>query len=248
MACLVEANRHRTDAHDQCPTCQTRFVGVLSIAAAEARVRDARASSSITDCVATSELASACLEEGRYAEALRHYQNVLRQQLERFGPDHLQLAKTQANMGQVYKGIGEYAQALDMYKTALPVLEAILGHNHPDVASTYNKCATVPCMSTSLPKCVHVRMSVLMCSIGLVYSEQSKLVEALDYYKRSLKIYLRVHGPDHPNVATTQNNIGEVYREQAKFPEALKMYQKSLATNEKVFGPEHLLVAKTYNK
>ena len=43
-ACLVEANRHRKTAHDECPTCQTRFVGALSMGAAEARVRDARES------------------------------------------------------------------------------------------------------------------------------------------------------------------------------------------------------------
>ena len=93
-ACLVEANRHRTAAHDKCPTCQTRFVGVLSMAAAEARVRDTRASSSI-DCQAITDLARACAEQGRYAEALQHHRSVLRRQLARFGPDHLDVAKTQ---------------------------------------------------------------------------------------------------------------------------------------------------------
>ena len=81
-------NRHRKDAHDKCPTCQTRFVGALSMAAAEARVRGARASSSNIDCAATTELAQACSEQGRYAEALQHYHNVLRRVLEQLGPDH----------------------------------------------------------------------------------------------------------------------------------------------------------------
>ena len=93
IACLVEANRHRADAHDQCPTCRTRFVGALSMAAAEARVRDARASRSI-DCSATLELARACFEQGRYSEALQHNQNALRRQLKRFGPDHPYTAST----------------------------------------------------------------------------------------------------------------------------------------------------------
>merc|ERR1712216_301784 len=46
VACMVEANRHRKIAHDQCPTCEQRFAGALSMALAEARVRDNRASSS----------------------------------------------------------------------------------------------------------------------------------------------------------------------------------------------------------
>ena len=94
IACLVEANRHRTTAHDKCPTCQTRFVGALSMAAAEARVRDARKCSSNIDCAATAELAQACVEQGRYAEALQHSHNVLRRQIKQFGPDHLDVAKT----------------------------------------------------------------------------------------------------------------------------------------------------------
>ena len=93
-ACLVEANRHRSNAHDQCPTCKTRFVGALSMAAAEARVRDARASSSNIDCAASTDLAQACAEQGQYPEALQHYRQVLRGQLKHFGQDHPAVANT----------------------------------------------------------------------------------------------------------------------------------------------------------
>ena len=58
------------------------------MALAEARLREARASRSDNDLAATSELAQACLEQGRYDEALGHYRNVLRQGLELFGHDH----------------------------------------------------------------------------------------------------------------------------------------------------------------
>ena len=91
IPCLVEANRHRKEAHAECPTCKTRFVGELSMAAAEARVRDAHASRSDIDLV-TSELATACLEQGRLPEALQHYRKVLTRQLEEFGPDHPNVA------------------------------------------------------------------------------------------------------------------------------------------------------------
>ena len=94
VRCMVETNRHRTIAHDQCPTCKQRFVGALSMALAEARVREARVSRSDNDRTATSELAQACLEQGRYDEALGHYRNVLRQGLKLFGHDHPDTAIT----------------------------------------------------------------------------------------------------------------------------------------------------------
>ena len=64
------------------------------MAAAEARVRDARASSSNIDCAASSELAQACAEQGRFLEALQHYRKILRRQLKHFGPDHPDVATT----------------------------------------------------------------------------------------------------------------------------------------------------------
>jgi hypothetical protein len=66
---MVEANTHRKIAHDQCPTCKQRFVGALSMALAEARVRETRESRSDINCEAVSELAQACLEQGHYDEA-----------------------------------------------------------------------------------------------------------------------------------------------------------------------------------
>ena len=94
VACMVKANRHRKVAHDECPTCEQRFVGALGMALAKARVREIRASSSDIDCRATSNLAQACLEQGRHDEALGHYRNVLRRTLQRFGHDHPDVATT----------------------------------------------------------------------------------------------------------------------------------------------------------
>ena len=98
VTCMVKANRRRTIDQDQCPTCEQRFVGALSMALAEARVRQARASSSDIDCIATSELAQACHEQGRYNEALGHYRNVLRQSLLIFGPEHPTVATTKVHL------------------------------------------------------------------------------------------------------------------------------------------------------
>ena len=94
VACLVEANRHRKSAQHECPTCKQRYVGALGMAAAKARVQDARASSTGMDWAATSDLAQACAEQGHYDESMRHFQNVLKSQLKRVGRDHPAVSTT----------------------------------------------------------------------------------------------------------------------------------------------------------
>ena len=88
----------------------------------------------------------------------------------------------------------------------------------------------------------------MLCSIGSVLDDQGKYSEALEYCKKSLENKIKVHGPDHPLAADTQNNIAIVFRQQGKYPEALEMYEKALKTRVAMLGPEHPLVATTQNK
>ena len=73
--------------------CQRRFVGPLALAAAEARAPRAKSRSN-ADEEATHNLAQACCEQGRHAEALRLWGGNLKRQLNRFQPDHLTVAST----------------------------------------------------------------------------------------------------------------------------------------------------------
>ena len=139
VTCMVKANRYRTIDHDQCPTCEQRFVGALSMALAEARVREIRASRSDMSIEATSNLASACLEQGRYDEALGHYRNVLRHGLRRFGHNHPDVAMTYGNMGCVYDSMGDFPKALECHNRDLEIKLRVFGPEHLLVADTKNK-------------------------------------------------------------------------------------------------------------
>ena len=48
-----------------------------------------------------------------------------------------------------------------------------------------------------------------------VASWQGKLEVAIELYKKALIIYKKVHGDEHPYVATAMNNIALVYQDQA---------------------------------
>ena len=64
-------------------------------------------------------------------------------------------------------------------------------------------------------------------------------------YQRSLAIFEKALGPEHPDVATVLNNLAELYRAQGKYAEAEPLYKRALAIREIALGPEHPDVAQS---
>ena len=89
----MEANKHRQDAHDTCPTCKQPFVGALQMAAAKARVRTTRMDRNF-DAAAVTNLANALFQKGRYEEALDLFRKVLEFAQQHLGCDHRLVAPT----------------------------------------------------------------------------------------------------------------------------------------------------------
>ena len=53
------------------------------------------------------------------------------------GCRHLNVAKSYNGLGNVYKSLGRYQEALEMYTKSLDIKTRILGgDNHPDVTTT----------------------------------------------------------------------------------------------------------------
>jgi tetratricopeptide (TPR) repeat protein len=98
----------------------------------------------------------------------------------------------------------------------------LFGHDHIDVATSYN-------------------------NIGIVYGRQSKYDEAFEVHQKALEIRIKVveeltECHDHIDVAASHLNIGNVYQ-------ALGMYDEALAELEnclKVVGRDHMDVAESY--
>ena len=63
------------------------------------------------------------------------------------------------------------------------------------------------------------------------------------FSQRSLAIWEKALGPEHPRVAASLNNLALLYDAQGKYAEAEPLYKRSLAIWEKALGPEHPDVA-----
>eukprot|EP00002_Diphylleia_rotans_P034021 TRINITY_DN7281_c0_g2_i1.p1 TRINITY_DN7281_c0_g2~~TRINITY_DN7281_c0_g2_i1.p1 ORF type:complete len:512 (-),score=74.06 TRINITY_DN7281_c0_g2_i1:601-2136(-) len=83
--------------------------------------------------------------------------------------------------------------------------------------------------------------------LGSNFYDQDSYEQALEYYERSLAIYLKTVGEEHPNVATLYNGIAAVYDSQGRYEEASMYHHKSLLLRTKVLGESHSSVAESYN-
>jgi len=91
------------------------------------------------------------------------------------------------------------------------------------------------------------RLAVTLNNLASLYETQGRYAEAERLYRRSLEIYEKALGPDHPSVGTLLNNLGELYRAQGRYAETEPLFRRSLAIREKVLGPDHPDIGTTLN-
>ncbi len=76
---------------------------------------------------------------------------------------------------------------------------------------------------------------------------QGRYAEAEPLTKRSLTIYEKALGPEHPNVASGLNNLALLYKAQGRYAEAEPLFKRALVIQEKALGPDHPDVATSLN-
>ncbi|MFC7730660.1 tetratricopeptide repeat protein [Actinomadura keratinilytica] len=113
---------------------------------------------------------------------------------------------------------GEYQRAHTMLTTAVALVEAALGPDHPDVA-------------------------IPLANLASTYSDLGRAAEALPLEKRVLALTEKALGPDHPTVAICLGNLADTYRTLGRSAEALPLFERALAINEAALGSDHLAVA-----
>ena len=87
----------------------------------------------------------------------------------------------------------------------------------------------------------------LLSQLGDCETKFGSYDKALEYFEKSLAIYLKTLGGEHPSVATSYNNIGSTWDDKDEYDKALEYYEKSLAIYLKTLGGEHPDVATSYN-
>ncbi len=90
-------------------------------------------------------------------------------------------------------------------------------------------------------------LALLMARSGYYLHHRAAYDLAEPLYQRTLSIFEKALGPDHPSVGTSLNNLAGLYRAQGKYDLAEPLYQRSLSIREKALGPDHPDVGQSLN-
>ncbi len=167
------------------------------------------------------------------------------------------LAKGEAAVAHNYfdDAVKGYQRAIEQAREALPENSMILaGYLHQIAVLFYelgNYSAGIPPAEEAL-KIANVKASPLTLAsylnrLGILYDNQGKYSEAEPLYLRSLSIWERQLGADHPSVATSLNNLAGLYKLQGKYNEAEPLYLRSLEIDKRIYGADHPEIATDLN-
>ncbi|HTU89259.1 MAG TPA: serine/threonine-protein kinase [Gemmataceae bacterium] len=123
-------------------------------------------------------------------------------------------ASIRNTLGESYRYLGEYPQAIKQHERALTLREAQLGPDHPDTLIARNNLANA------------------FWAVG-------RTAEAIGLYEQNLKRYEAQLGPDHSYTLQASNNLAQAYRDAGRIADAIRMHEKNLKWFETKLGADH---------
>ena len=78
--------------------------------------------------------------------------------------------------------------------------------------------------------------------MALVYNHLGENSQAKELHEKALKIYKKIFGEDHANVATSYSNLALMYKRLGEFSQAKELYEKALIIRKQIFGEDHVYV------
>jgi hypothetical protein len=159
-------------------------------------------------------LAIACQEAGRKAEAVRLHERALAGRVRALGPEHPDTLASRNNLAIACQQMGWAAEAISSFRRALAGRERVLGPDHPDTLASRN-------------------------GLAAVCQEVGWAAEAIALFEQTLAGRVRVLGPGHPDALASRNNLGHAYQEVGRIPEAIALFEQALAVGTRALGPAH---------
>ena len=201
-------------------------------------------------------LAIACQEAGRKAEAVRLHERALAGRVRALGPEHPDTLASRNNLAIACQEVGRRAEAVRLHERALAGRVRVLGPDHPDtLASRNNLAAAYQQMGwaaeaiTSFKRALAGREAVLgpdhpdtlasRNNLAAACQEVGWAAEAIALFEQALAGRARVLGPSHPDTLASRNNLGHAYQEVGRVPEAIALFEQALAAGTRALGPAH---------
>lgn len=151
--------------------------------------------------------------------------------------DKSSLAKLNNLMGVIYRNVGNYTKALELYNNALNIAESIndsvqIAYSYNNIGGAYRLERNYTIALTNMFKAMEIfeklkmNEGVAFCTIniGIVYRLQRNYEKALEYINRTIEIREKIQ--DNYGLAIALNQLGEIYYDQGKLDTVLSQYQE----------------------
>ncbi|UCH82712.1 MAG: CHAT domain-containing protein, partial [Candidatus Latescibacterota bacterium] len=150
----------------------------------------------------------------------------------------------------------DYAGAARYHLEALEIRRKALGNDHPDVASSLDRLATLRRAQGDYAGAAryhlealevrrktlgseHPDVAVSLANLGVLLHDQGDLAKAERLYRDALGIHQKVLGDDHPYVASSLTNLGALLHDQGDYAGAELLFRDALAIRRKTMGNDH---------
>jgi len=131
-------------------------------------------------------------------------------------------ARLGMTMGGVYKHLGLYDKAKELFREALNLRQTHLSDGHLDIGESLMELATI-------------------------YQMTDEYDRAKSLAHRALKIHETELGMDHPRVGENLKILGRIYWIEEDYSGAIRMVERALAIHERKPGPQRTQLASTLN-
>ncbi|PKV48179.1 CHAT domain-containing protein [Aquimarina sp. MAR_2010_214] len=158
-----------------------------------------------------------------YKKGLEYYQKSLAVREEVLSKDHLDMANSYIDMGNIFFMRQDYNKALAYYQKSLIIRKKQLGMHHVEISDS--------CFN-----------------IGLVYDRKEEYDIALLYLNKSLSIQVNHSNKNWKEIAKPFKVIGDVYRKKGNYNKGLSYYKEYLKILIGVFGENHFKIVYAFNK
>jgi eukaryotic-like serine/threonine-protein kinase len=195
--------------------------------------------------------------QGRYAEALDHFDRALASYREHFGDEHSTAATAMQNMAVAKVALGRQDEAYQLLLDALALRERVQGASHPSVAAVLIALADIEDERGERHKAIErferaiairtesfgedsASLSLPLRGLAWTLAHVGDFDRAITTMRRAVAMEEAEHGPDHPELASSYDYMGAVLARAGRLDEAEVELERSLAIEVRVHGPDHL--------
>jgi len=157
-------------------------------------------------------LAGAEYGRGNFAKGEIYANLGLRLRLKVEGGCGLGVAGDIAALAALVEGLGRTAEAEEMYRKALPVVEVF---------------------------CDWPTVTVVLNNLGALCQQDGRLGEAESLYRRAILLKRTLLGRSHPDLAVTLNNLATLYKRMGRIGRASALYRRALVILEGKLDASH---------